>query len=473
MATVQIGIGMVGITGYLLVNVRYASDPTVVAASQNFPGPQPSNRNIVFTGLNAEPAFFDYRESPDGVALGVLLVIYEVDIVNNRIISEKRFYKGGGPRPIDPVAGQNQLIDPYLDGVNISGVFQEGYRFLEPLTEYTLIAGGGVQLENGRNYSDGETFSIDIDYSQALPPSVSGNPYKKVTEVTTNTTLSSTQKNGRVRCKGSGSRLVLTLPVISSLLDGDYFYLTTQNGSQIQTKIISQGSDTIILNGTTWQEFTLGKGEAAWIEKQGSSFEIITEVPGMLHVGERFAGTSLLHPNTLPENGQLIDGDDYPRIYQWVIAQPVNNWVSALESSITSGGFAHDAGKEGLFYVSNTSKKMRMPNTQSWTERGLQKFVGLGSDTTRTYDFPGGSQPEQVGPHQHPADDVQTGGVNDPLKLFVKRKVGVTGGGLGLNATGGGYESASQLTGKNIIAGGAISNENRVRNIGVVYLRRV
>jgi hypothetical protein len=83
----------------------------------------------------------------------------------------------------------------------------------------------------------------------------------------------------------------------------------------------------------------------------------------------------------------------------------------------------------------------------------LKNFTSYGSDSERVYDYPGGLQNEMIGPHVHslPAD---ASGAADIQSL-------VNSG----NADEG--ISTSHLTGYNI--GGT---ENRVKNIGTIYLRR-
>lgn len=464
MADVNFSIGMVGITGYLLVNARTVANPTVVEqTSGHLPGPQPSVRNMSWTGLSPEMTYFDFRET-NGTGLGVLLSTFTFDVKNNRVVAEKRFYIGDGPHSYDPVSGQSQIVDPYLDGKTIIGVFRQGYGFLQPTDadgtkEYSLVTGGGIQLEDYGStprpvFGAGEVYAIDINYLFNYGNTTIGNPYNKYTELTGDTALSNAEKNGRVACISAGSRMVLTLPALASLGEADYYYITSYNGAQLQVKIVTTGLQVINFNGELDQEISIGRNEFIWIEKRGAKFDVVQHHPGIEKVGERFAATSLLHPNTMPEDGRLLDGDDYPRLWKWLADQPAANVVDIPEATLINGAFIQDVGKEGLFYRSTTTKKFRMPNTQGWSERGIKSFAGAGgTDASRTYDYPGGTQPEKVGRHTHQfniGNGVGGQAMPDynPADLNTTRAQAVT------------------------LANGANGDENTVRNVGVIYLRR-
>lgn len=461
MPQIKLGIGQVNITNYLIATARKTTTPLVIEAQEEYAPTHPATRNVVLPAVGSiDPVIYyvDFYESVNGISFDLLLSQFVYDLKNQIVISERRFYVVGGPGVNDPAPDQTILTDAYLDGKTISGVFKEGFRYLRPSTEtipeWQVYAGGGIELLNNIIFSGGEVYSIEISYL-ANQTQVTGGAgmYTGVELITTDTTLSITHRNKRLRCESAASnKLVVTMEAFGAVADGTFYHFTSNGGSQNQTRILPNGSETIKYNGENYPEISFGKGEFVRIVKTGSFWEAELAHPFVLQVGERLSGEWKDHPSTRTEDGTLYDGDEWPRMWWW-LNNKLPSTHKVIDDTVIGGGYAHPADKPGLFVLHSSLKKFRVPNTQNLAERGLKNFTSYGTDTERTYDYPGGLQNEMIGPHLHslPAD---ASGSADIQSLV---NSGNSDEGI----------STSHLSGYNI--GGT---ENRVKNFGVVYLRR-
>jgi hypothetical protein len=459
MGQIRLTLGQVNITNYLVIVARKTTTPLVVEAQESYAPPHPTNRNVVVPATgDIDPVvyYIDAYESSDGVALDLLLSQFVYDLKNKIVIAERRFYVVGGPGANDPAADQQILTDAYLDGKTISGVFKEGFRYLRPdtenIVEWEPVTGGGIELQGDLYFSGGEVYVVEISYLADQTQVSSGGLYSGIELIDADTTLSSSYRNKRLRCHSAASnKLVVTLESVALVPDGTFYHFTSNAGMQNQTRILPAGSETILYNGENYPELWIGKGEFVRITKVGSIWEAEMAHESILRVGERFAGTWKDHPSTFPENGALFDGDEWPRIWWW-ISNKLPSTHKITDDTVIDPGYSAPTDRRGQFVVHSTLKKFRMPNWQGTAERGLADFTTYNTDASRNYDYPGGFQDEMVGPHTHPlprdasgTDDIQS------LAITSNADEGIT---------------SASLTGSNT------GTENRVRNFGVIYLRR-
>lgn len=461
MAQIKLSIGQVNITGHLIIIARKTTTPLTIEAQESYAPPHPSVRNVVVPASGSiDPVVYyvDAYESGDGVSLDLLLSQFVYDLKNQIVISERRFYTVNGGLPTDPVSEQKILSDPYLDGKTISGVFKEGFRYLKPNTEAIVewepYAGGGIELQDPYIFSDQEVYTIEISYLADQSSVVGGGLYNGVALIDTSVTLNSGHRNKRLRCESAASvALVVTLEPIASVADGTFYHFTSNGGVQSQTKYLFDGSETVKYNGENYTELWISKGEFLRITKTGSFWEAEMAHQGILQVGEKFSGTWHLHPNAWPENGSLHDGDQWPRIWWW-INNKLASTSKVVDDNVTNPLYSHPVGKEGMFVLHSTLKKFRLPNAQGWGTRGLKSFTVFGTDTERTYDYPGGTQPGQVGESTFnitlPKGNSYTGGPNQ-------------------QRIGNGAATPQDFTYAQTINSG---KENIMKNIGDIYYRR-
>lgn len=480
MANIDLSVGQINITNNLIARARKVSTPLAEETREVYPAPLPSSFNVILPSSGSiDPTVYyvDFYESADGIALDLLLAQFVVNAKDNIVIEETRWYEVGGSAPTDPAPDQDTLIDVYLDGKTISRVFKDGVGrpLVDPsqtYNEFDLVTGGGIQLLGGVLFSFGEKVAVVISYLAQQQQVGGAGLYNGVITITANTTLSSTHRNKRVRCAGGSTQLVVTLEDVTVVPDGTFYHFTHNAGAQLQTKIVADTGQTVAYFNTVYPEMTIAAGEYLRIEKEGGVWEATLVHEGFLQVGERVAATYRDHPNTKPEDGALYDGDDYPRMWYWLVnSLPASHKV--FDNGVTGGGYVHPVGKEGLFVLHNTLKKFRVPNTQGWSERGLASFNSFNTDGTRTYDYPGGTQAENVGAHRHLLfHDNGTSNTATPLdgtNTTAKRQ----GAGAQLGNVNAEYNMCPS-PGNEPDSGlsGTTTGINTVKNVGVVYLRR-
>lgn len=462
-------IGGSSLTGHLLIIAKKTTTPLVEEDRLHFAPPVPNPLNTFFDNLLPVPHTIDFRDSPDGTALGTLLTTFLYDVKNRRAISEKRFYRVGGTGAHDPAPGTADIIDPYLDGKTIGGVFKEGFRYLIPEEEWTDYSGGGVSMLSGYLFAEGEVVSVDINYMDDVPNAadladIPG--YKLVTE---NTTFDATFRNCEIEVIGDGTRVTLTLEVITGIPEGTGYHITSFGGNQYQTKIVTQSGNLILFGNTNFTQIVLGQNEFVKLRKRGTQYRVIECSAGLSMVGERFTATTINHSNALPEDDRIVSGDDYPRLYQWLqLYMPSSHKISTTDALLA--GFSRPTDKPGAFIITTDSNRFRMPNTQALVDKGLKDFDTYGADTARLWDYPGGLQNDQVGPHYHDTavqnKDAPGSSINPDFNRGKQKPA------RRWNATNGVDTNQTSSTDINTINNGAYPTENIVKNIGVINFRR-
>lgn len=476
--TAKMAVGPLGFTDYIIVITRKVSEPSIEVDRQVF-GPAPSSLNLVIPGLDPATYFVDFRDSADGIDIGTLISTFTLDAQSNQIISEKRWYTVGGSGDYDPIDGANAISDPYFEGKEISGVFKEGFRFLEPITEFELDV-YDLNILNGVTLSTGEKVSVDIVYKDALPvnETLQGNGlYTGSIDVEDATyTLLAADRNKRVRCVGLASTQAITFPALSALSVGDGYYIDNSvGGVAVQVKLLMYGFDRIKYNGfdlslNEFAEFWVSRGEHILIRKQdGDYWEVITDYKGV-HVGEIVTTSLKSQPGIIPEDGRLLDGDEYPRLWWWVSNILPSSHV-VTDDTVTSGGYTHVASKVGMFVKHSTLKKFRMPKTVGMMHKGLADFNTYGTDTAnRPIDYPGGYQAEMLKAHRHFTFTNESGTSTTSINNVTAPKYQNETSGSGdfkYTIVGSGTEPTIGRTSE---SGGV---QNRVDNIGVIFGRRI
>jgi len=476
---INIAIGVVGATDYVLVVLRKTTNPAAEFARQSF-GPAPSSIVTSFIG-DPVPYFMDVRLSPDGVSLGTLISTYTIDAAASQIISEKRFYTVDGPLATDPDDGDFSITDPYLYLKNVSGLFIEAFRFLEPLTEYEKIDDpvgltASINMLNGHIFSSGEKITVDITYKGELPVTIQTAIFADVQTITTATTLDATYYNNRIRLAGIAASLPVTLQTLATVPDGTQFYFTDGDGMQPQARIITQGTDKIFwagINGSDSEmtEIWVGKGQYVWLEKSNGNYEVIGISDAVGQVGEVVTDLFNARPNTLIADGQVgqvaLDGDQYPALWWYIMNMLPASYV-IVDNNVNNTAYVHPANAVGQFVRHGTLKQFRTPNLQGISLKGLNNFSTYGTaDATRPVNYPGGFQDQAALPHFH-FTTVNASGAYAALTAGNSIHV--------QNDSNGDYKY--QLSGRSqeptigktstVNTGG----ENTVKNAGVVYLIR-
>jgi len=457
--TLKLVIGTVAYTDWLRVSAAKVSSPSTEVFVQYIDVPV-TNYILIIPGLDPDDYFIRFRDAPTNVALGTLVSEAFVNAQTGEFLYERRFYLIGALSGGATLDGTRTILtDPYLINKNISGIFKEGFRYLEPTTEWTFNDAIGAITEIGAEMSDGEKFIVEIKYNAGGSVSTSASSLfiATITVTAASYSISALDKGKRFCLDCTGTKQEVTLPPLSSLAAGDMVYLEhKRDGVQAQSRIKTNGTDKVFYNGfsgtTLLSELWASRGGSLYLRKEGSYWEIINDYDGA-RVGERMAATYLNHLNYLPEDGRLLDGDEYPAIY-WFIRNVLPNTHYITDDTVVSGGYVHPGNKLGQFVIHSTLKQFRLPNTQRLYERALKDFDSYGSDTTRPIDYPGGWQDGQVKTHTH---RIKIGGSNTADPVVALRKSNLSDG----------YNSSAAL----IEASGG--DENLTENFGVIYLRHI
>lgn len=488
---VNFSLFSINVPDWLILRARRTDAPGAEVARTSL-GPAPAGTlNFLMTGLALVNHFFDLYESVDGTQLNQLLGTFTYDVRNQRITDETRYYVVDSGVNNSPAAGDTTITDSYLSDKTVTRFEKRSIGPLVPdgllLNSEWSISGDVITLLGDMPaFSSQETYTAYITYLTDVPDPGQAGFFKGIKTVTASLTMDATYRNNRVKCVAAGNQLVVTFEHIGAIPAGTFWYFTDQDGgAQYQTKFAVQDGN-LLFNGVSYNELWIGKGESLWIEFNSGMFEVIKECKGLLDVGTRSAETFNIFPNMLPEDGGLYLADDYPRIWYWITHAYPNGSYYITDNNLDNAGYTRPVDvngftyKAGLFIISTTKRKFRMPDTRGYSERGMKSFDTFGSDATRLYDWPGGWQPQAVLDHIHNA---HAGGpiVGGAGSLYLHTD------GLGTvphafsgngSANLGGSTTVDQnfTTGpaKKLDNSGTIGNaENRVNNFGVIYMRHV
>lgn len=174
--------------------------------------------------------------------------------------------------------------------------------------------------------------------------------------------------------------------------------------------------------------------------------------------------------NMLPEDNRLLLGDDWPALWYFLTHAFPNANYYILDDNLDNVGYTRPTDvdgfpyKTGLFIISVTKRKFRMPDTQGYSEKGSKSFTTFGADTNRLYDYPGGFEKLQSPDHQH---DTLTGKINtDPNGTGPSK----SGGQYGDPRTGT-TDLTSTVREHDGTADDRFGNDNIVNNFSVIYMR--
>jgi hypothetical protein len=467
--TLKLVLGTVNYTDFLRVSAAKVSDPTNEIFVDYIDTPV-SNYTLLIPDLDPDNYYITFRDTPDEMSLGTLVSQAFYNAQTGEFEYERRFYTIGAlPGDVTVSPDGTVLTDPYLENKNVTGVFKENFRYLQPTAEYTTDPDTGELTLVGYLLSDGEKFIVEIKYNvgNSVTTTAAGLFIGTISVTDENYTISPSDKGNRFMLEAEGAKQVITLPLLSTLASGDFVYLEhKRSGLQMQSKIVTGGVDKILFNGfniplNELSELWVSMGKSLYLRKEGSYYEVIFDYDGT-RVGERMAGTFKDHPNWLPEDGRLLDGDEYPALYWW-IRNVLPNTHYITDDTVVSGGYTHPGNKLGQFVIHSTLKKFRMPNTQGMMEKGLKNFTTYGADANRSIDYPGGWQDSRNKKHGHRVRNGSGGSSTNPLDA-------PTSGFSGMDSLGSFIGSATASSTWVEESGG---DDVWVQNTGVIYLRRI
>jgi|GEM_PF-1665920 len=366
-----------------------------------------SPQSFLFPDLEPGTYIVRVHQSADGVTLGNIQHDWWEDAVTNQILFERKFYQVGGEGTYDPAEDTTLIADPYFLGKNITGVFQQGNRYLrQDKGEWTvnvdgeLVFGldsiGGAQI---KNWVD-TVWTVEITYPQTAG-GTGMQQYGDILIITTNTTLDSTHWNKTLYCRGSANKLTITVPALASMPENKGFTLVHDGGSAINVLQQLQPGEIARFRGDDKNNIKLAKGDVVrclkktisgtanlYSEPVYGNWERAGEIVALREATDN--AYSLFDPTT------EYDLTVHLRLADYINSLPPTQIVSYtdFDTTTTIAGEAVYTNR-GFFAVDGPNNKCRLPDLLNKGIRFLKNNGG--ADSTRVNNIPGGYQHWRVG----------------------------------------------------------------------------
>ncbi|KAA2241665.1 tail fiber protein [Chitinophaga agrisoli] len=341
------------------------------------------------------------------------------------------------------LVGQKRIDVPALAGYAYS-LTRRGIGRLAT-DEFNILSTGGFELAKADDqFYEGDLFFAHIyeleGGSTEVPGSGGNSAPSLITGIKTvniNTTLVTGDMGKLINIAGNNLKIVLTLPELSAIPENTVIPIETMVNNQFQTTITTQGGQFIYFRGTGLSKVYMGRGEVLWVMNGADGWYVINAYGNYLDVGQPIMGyTTVL--NTLPAEGQLVNRDAYPRL--WEFAQ------SAGAALIQDSLWQSDAVTyRGCFGTGDGAVTFRIPDLRGTFPRFQDRGRAL-EKNPRTYNNPGGYQADLVGPHNHPFDIPTQQGQSDNANDRTVMVPGTTHGNTGNTGTGIGLETTVKNT---------------------------
>ena len=270
--------------------------------------------------------------------------------------------------------------------------------------EYRILASGGFQLLTpGDKLWLGERFELDV-YTLAggsvISPSGGGGGSFLSGKVIVSTNFSMTAANhlGKLmQIRGGGTQITLTLPSIADIPPYTIIPIEAAVVNNYQQRIRTQGGQFIYMNGSSYTELFIAKGESLWLFRDDDGFVVMDNFGKIYQaVGRVDQGYSVEYDELLC-NGSLYNRADYPRLWNKIqtygsslVSDTVWNTSSAVVNGVTVL-----RPYRGCYSTGDGSTTFRVPDLMDVTLKGVRSTTG--SDPNRLLNKPGGFQAGQVG----------------------------------------------------------------------------
>lgn len=445
MAQIGINIVITGLTGKLIIRWKKPPSPAEVGRNANpstitFPVDQ------IYVIPNLAPVVYTVElwRSDDGIALDQLIKAWSIDASTSSEATITNFqYKvgrgftnvteGTGPQVwADPENEDVALTDERLNGFTKDQlmVHQAGYGNLLD-SEYNLLAGGGIELLDGKTFDQDVAWFITVAETVAVP--LPGDPstaamFAGVEVVTANRDFFVSSEdnlyNKLVIANWAGSVGTITFPDLSLIPDDTHITFNTHGGSQKYLKLQFDAGDTVRFLNQLVNVIYVAKCQKISLYFHSGVCYVLDEPTNSLRRGTVLSDYDATRD---ADTGAFINADeatgvlsntDYPGLYAFA-AQLAGDAVCAL--GIGVGQWSYDSGG-GVF-----------PNKRKYgIEVGTLTFrvPHLSGVTAKHGNTPGVYEADAVGAHsltydykQGKSDDNESGVTGEYL-----RKAGAAGG---------------------------------------------
>lgn len=366
-----------------------------------------SPQNFQFSDLEPGNYIVKIHESPDGITLGNLRHDFWVDAVTDQLLLERKFYRVGGSDTYDPAEGTTGIIDPFFAGKNLTGLFQQGNRYLnKDKSEWTVNVDGDIEF--GLDYIGGQQITnyvdtvwvVEITYAQTATGGGS-QQYGDVLIITINTTLDSTHWNKDLYGRGSANKLTITVPALASIPENKGFSLVHDGGNAVNVLLQMQVGEIVRFRGEDRNDIRLAKGDVIECLKKtvsGTAYLFAKAVYGNWERAGEIVGLREAAGNAyyLGDPTTEYDLTVHLRLAEYINGLPPNQVVTyaQFDTPQTINGESVFA-KRGLFAVDTVNNKCRIPDLLNKGIRYLKNSGG--PDSTRVDNIPGGYQHWMVG----------------------------------------------------------------------------
>lgn len=292
------------------------------------------------------------------------------------------------------LVGQKRIDIPALAGYTYS-LTRRGIGRMAT-DEFNTLSTGGFELTGADDvFYPGDLFFAHIyeleGGSTEEPGGGTGNGFiTGIKTVTISTTLAVSDLSNLINISGDAIKVVLTLPKLEDIPENTIIPIETMVNNQFQSTVTTQSGQFIYFRGTGLQKVYMGKGEVIWVLAGADGWYVINAYGNFFDVGHAIAGYSNTL-NTITADGQLVDRDAYPRL--WEYAQTTGSGLvsDAVWLSDPDGQPIY----RGCFSTGNGTTTFRIPDHRGITIRHLDRGRGL-EENERTYNSPGGYQGDLV-----------------------------------------------------------------------------
>lgn len=364
MARIGLNISVSGFSGQLLIRwVKASATGVQVGRSAAFAFPYDAVYNIL--GLDPIVYIVQLWRSADGVALTQLIKDWSIDAskvtVTNFVTYQyltDRGWNNTTPTVTDGVWADPVNLDTFISDTRLDGIPQDDLQVVEAgfgpklNSEYSLYAGGGIELLGGKTFDSGVAWFITASTIEEVPapPGGGSNIYSDVQILSADRDVyiddSDNLYNKLVIANWAGAVGELVFPDLALIPDGTHITFQTQGGSQNYLKLQFDAGDTVRFLNQNVNVIYLAKCEKISLY----FFEGVCYVIDYDGRGEERGGVWVDYDSTrhtdlsnlilANESTGVLDGDDYPGIYAWLLTLP--SGTVPLGTSV--GQWSYDSG---------------------------------------------------------------------------------------------------------------------------------
>lgn len=357
--------------------------PTVLLEKIAPPKPygNPIQGQFLYNCINGHNYILKVWESPDDTATGI--VRNETDLTaRGNVVTVRDDEYLQVDVTADLFSGTNTYINPTYENWDIAigrvGAFPitpesaadisaPNYRRTNADDSPNDLGSKITLLDDGVTWQSNETWYVTFKTKIEIAPDP-GTPspiFGSGRIITANETLTSADVNNCLLVQSATSKISLTLPLLSDVVDFSFLYFNSQGGSHKNAVILAQGSDKISYNGDR-VNIILGQREVLRIYKGFGKWQIEGE-HSYYNNGDKFVASYLVtETNCMACDGSLKLRTDYPRLWEWVqslgagVVVTDTVWTS---TTITRAGVTYYT-KKGCFSTGDGSTTFRVPLIQ-------------------------------------------------------------------------------------------------------------